>query len=207
MCPRVDSRERIKLVVALLTVGAVLAAVGLTANSSPPAKGTKGTARFKACPADNRINFDHYDAGPRVGEYDLERSVRTCEPLTGSAPTRINSSTTLYGTCKPTSDDGGCPLPVAIESWPACERNLSLYARSVRYTRTTVRGAPAARFEEGNLLEIYTGDATIAISGWTAELVATAARQLTGTHNGRPIIMADDLPAPARGALTGELRC
>jgi hypothetical protein len=116
----------------------------------------------------------------------------------------------LYGDCTPPrapdgSYDGGCALPVEVQVWPACFRNPTLYGGapgSPVPVNTTVRGVPAAFFEGGNRLEIQTGTSTVVIF---ADSPATVAGALRGVNNDVPTRV--DLPAPAAGSMTGELKC
>jgi hypothetical protein len=140
-------------------------------------------------------------------------TVRMCEPDTG-APTRIDKSVTLYGTCSPASNGGRCAPPLQVASWPACERNLALYEKypapdgtTDPYTMTTIRGVPAAIFDGGQQIEIYAAETTIVVFSEKAALARAAASRLTGVHGGRRVTRADDLPAPAKGALTGDWTC
>jgi hypothetical protein len=56
-----------------------------------------------------------------------------------------------------------------VQSWPACERNIALYSQypgpegPTPYTLTTMRGVPAAVFDDGDRIEVYTGDATVVV--------------------------------------------
>jgi hypothetical protein len=172
---------------------------------------------LKACPADGSVNFDSYGAGAVLDNLPLSRTLRVCEPLyTGSPapPTRINSETKIYGTCKPAEGIESCAYPLTVESWPACERNLALYKRypapdgsTIAFKQTSVRGVPAAVFEDGHRIEVYTGDVTVVISSPDPDIANSAARKLTGLHQGKPVEVGADLPAPAPGALSGTLDC
>jgi hypothetical protein len=126
-----------------------------------------------------------------------------------------------YGDCTPSSD-AGCPAPLEIQVWRACLRTLADYQLTpdpdgagplepdpYPHEKTEVRDVPAAYFEGGALLELYTGDVTVAIFGYERNQVLAAANAL------RPItdaVAADapptlPLPAPVAGALTGALPC
>jgi hypothetical protein len=136
-----------------------------------------------------------------------------CEPDTG-APTRVNKVVTFYGTCNPASNDGRCAPPLQVASWPACERNLALYEKypapdgtTDPYTRTTIRGVPAAIFDGGQQIEVYTADTTVVIFSEKAGLAKAAANRLTGIHDGRRVTGTEDLPVPVKGALAGNLTC
>jgi hypothetical protein len=146
--------------------------------------------------------FPIYNAGDSVNGYPLTAVEHDTKPA--------EAISFLYGDCTPPrasdgSYDGGCGLPVEVQVWPACFRNPTLYGGapgSPGPVNTTVRGAPAAFFEGGNRLEIQTGTSTVVIFADSPETVADALR---GVNNNVPTGV--DLPAPAAGAMTGDLDC
>jgi hypothetical protein len=75
------------------------------------------------------------------------------------------------------------------------------------YTRTTIRGVPAAIFDGGRQIEVYTAATTIVVFSEKAGLAKAAASRLTGVHDGRRVTATEDLPAPVEGALAGDLTC
>lgn len=198
----------------LLITAAVVAAAAtaLLAVLLPGGGSATATSRFVAC-ADSR--FDTYDAGPRFKHLERVHRGRNCEnPQDNSAPVRMNNRTSIYGDCVPIGNDGGCPPPLEIQSWPACERNLALYAaypspdgEAAPYQRTRIRGTEAAVFQEGERIEVYTGDATIVVMGESAGLTRAAANALVGRRGDRPVDGGEPLPAPGEGALAGTARC
>ena len=114
----------------------------------------------------------------------------------------------LYGDC-PASDHQGCPLPLEIQTWPACVRNLSLYDAgdpfSPRPEWSQVRKAPAGIFDEGRQVELQTGSSTVVIFGDTRALVNRAAAALRGVNN--PDRPGEPLRPPVAGAVEGDLAC
>ncbi|MGH3031015.1 MAG: hypothetical protein ACRDNE_09680 [Gaiellaceae bacterium] len=70
---------------------------------------------------------------------------------------------------------------------------------------TTVRGVPAAFFEEGGRLEVYTGEVTIVLFGQDRGQLLRAAAALRAENGG--VGPDAKLPAPAAGALEGKLEC
>jgi hypothetical protein len=119
-------------------------------------------------------------------------------------------TTYLYGTCKPRGSDGGCALPLEIQSWAACKRNLSVYSvtpdgRPLPHKRTTIRGVPAAIFEDGLRLEVYTGKTTVVLFGYSGPQLRRAANVMRSVSG--KVGPGDPLPPPAPGALTGGLSC
>ncbi len=113
-----------------------------------------------------------------------------------------------------------CELPLEVQSWPTCMRNVSQYSQPIVATPLVVRGAPALLFDEGRQLEIYTGNMTVVIYGQDRQVVQGAANQLVmvneaairigpeGPSSGWSLFFSlGILPAPAPGAMTGTLPC
>jgi hypothetical protein len=175
-----------KLVIAGATVCACAAvALGVLAGGAAPTKGTT-----VACGAPG---YAVHTAGPSLAGLELTYAKRRC---TGPAvsvssssrrvpPAQRNDNTTfIYGDCDPTGpkkDPGGCTAPLEVQSAPSCERNFRLY-RTVDgpypHRSLTVRGAPAASYDNGTIVEIYTDATTISIFGHRASLVHRAARRV-----------------------------
>lgn len=188
-----------------------------TPAAMPDAAGGGG---LKACTAD-AANFDSYSVGVKFDGLPRTDTKRVCEApdataiRAGAPALRDNNLTFIYGTCRiPDDAEGGCSFPLSVQNFPACERNLSLYQRFPSPTgdvyphiETEVRGVPAAVFDDGRRIEVYTGDATVVIWGQTATRVSAAARSLQGTHHGEAISPQQTLPPPEPGATAGRLAC
>lgn len=71
--------------------------------------------------------------------------------------------------------------------------------------QTTVRGVPAAWFEDRHRLEIQTGVSTVVVFGHSPQFVLDLANALRGTNNG--LEAGSALPAPDPRALDGSLPC
>jgi len=114
----------------------------------------------------------------------------------------------LYGDCQ-ADDHSGCALPLEIQTWPSCARNLALYDGADPFAptpeRVLVRGVPAGILDEGRQVELQTGNSTIVIFGESRALVARAAASLRGVDN--PARPGDPLRPPVAGAVEGELDC
>jgi hypothetical protein len=115
-------------------------------------------------------------------------------------------------------DDFGiaCKDMAQVQVWPACERNLSVYERArrdgdVRLEMMTIRGVPAAFFEDDTMLEIYTADATVVLFARSTEQLRQLADELGSVNAsalGAPsVARTQELPPPAEGALAGGLAC
>ncbi|MGH3031467.1 MAG: hypothetical protein ACRDNE_12045 [Gaiellaceae bacterium] len=117
--------------------------------------------------------------------------------------------TFIYGDCEAESD-AGCAPPLQVQVWRACERNLPSYSRTpagdpLPHEKVRVRGVPAAFFEGGGRLELYTGDVSVVLFGEGRDQLLRAAGALRGANV--EIASEVDLPPPADGALEGRLRC
>jgi hypothetical protein len=175
-----------KLVMTGATVCACAAvAVGVLARGAAPTNG-----RAVACGAPG---YAVHTAGPSVAGLGLTYANRRCtQPAVSVSssrrrvpPAERNDNTTfIYGDCDPTGpkkDPGGCTAPLEVQSAPSCERNFRLYRNidgPYPHRSLTVRGAPAASYDNGTILEIYTGRTTISIFGHRASLVRRAARRV-----------------------------
>jgi hypothetical protein len=177
-----------------------------TTKSATAATSGRGSDRKPCPPAGSKaVNFSAYYLGNSFQGLALQETLRNCtNPRPGRA--RVNYVSFIYGDCVATSDMGGAP-PFEIRSDPACEHNLSRSRRG-SYELLEVRGVPAATFGGDPNLEIYAGDATVAIFGPSRERVMDAAEAMTSIPGSVPAVPAgEDLPKPARGAMRGMLPC
>jgi hypothetical protein len=99
----------------------------------------------------------------------------------------------VYGDCDVASPDGGCAPPAEIQVWPRSRRSAGSYDASVPGAplpeNATIRGWPAAFFDGGTRLEIYTARVTVVVfSGSRARLhtIAGALRCLRETARATP---------------------
>lgn len=192
--------KRERLIVAVLAV-ALLAATAVTLGVA--GKGTDGSPRsnFSMEQARAFTDFPLYYAGDSVGDVPLVAVLRRND--------NANYVSFIYGTCEAVNETG-CAPPGEVQVWPACIRNPARYAANRSPISPTsqpqsVRGVPAARFEDGHRLEIQTGTSTVVVFGHTPELAQTLASALRGVSNG--VTTEGALPAPAAGALEGKLPC
>lgn len=112
----------------------------------------------------------------------------------------------VYGDCVP-ENDAGCAPPIEIQVWPACRRHLALYDSSYGpdVDRVTVRGVPAAVLDGGTRLELQTGRSTIVVFADSRQRLARIAKDLRALD--ARIASGVPLPAPAPGAVEGQLAC
>lgn len=195
-----------------------------TSSAYSETSGTVPTS-FLACTSANQpLNFAAYSAGSQFGSFALTRIGRTCsvpDPVVDPWPTNYVSY--IYGDCTPAPDQP-CDPPLEIQSWPSCERNLSQYTvgpgdpgvdpdTPVPHTMTTIDGVPAAVFQDGLQIELYTGRTTVDVYGTDAALVSSAAHALepAPTVPASPVpaspLTPPPLPAPVAGAMQGLLGC
>jgi hypothetical protein len=119
----------------------------------------------------------------------------------------------VYGDCL-VSGPTGCAPPVEVQVWHACKRHFGLYNQPIPGTPIpeapipelkTVRGVPAAVFEDGLRLEIHTGKSLIVIFADSRERTEQVANALEGLNVG--ISKGAQLTKPAAGAVEGKLPC
>jgi hypothetical protein len=156
-------------------------------------------------------DFALYSPGQSFEGLPLTGMARRIEARVAPDTHRANFASFRYGNCAP-SKDGGCPAPLEIQIWPACERNPSSYSLTpfgdpLPHERVTVRGVPAAFFEDGHRLEIYTGSVSVVMfGGGKAHLLRAAEALQAASTRGGPG-PGQPLPEPAAGALEGRLKC
>jgi hypothetical protein len=202
---------RFKLVFGL---AALLAVAIFTAALA--GKGSSSASRFDAAHSDftpqnvrGFREFPLYSLGDTFEGLPLKAIVRRAdEPYVGEDVT-ANFVSFTYGDCF-AEGDLGCPFPIEVQVWPACERSRADYALTpegdaLPSEDLRVRGVPAAFYEEGLRLELYSGDVTVVIFGLEREQTMRAARALKGVNGA--LGRGENLPPPAAGALEGELDC
>lgn len=122
-----------------------------------------GYVRPTAC-ADAPPFAAHY-AGLSVAGFALTHSVSSCARGEGSAA-GDHSISYAYGTCD--ASEGPCATPVTITSRPLCEAHPKLYldetGAELPYTSMTVKGVPAASYDDGTTVEVYTGGTAVSVS-------------------------------------------
>ena len=201
----------------LASVAACLAAglllLGQHAGADPQFTDAAAGTGVKPCSE----QIDDFTAGWNGKFHGLRRDSkveRCAPPAPAGPPTPADFTEVSYGDCHATPGNA-CSLPLTVQSWPACERNLSLYDRysgpdfapPPQHTNLTIRGVPAASFNDGEWLEVYTGDTTIVIFGQTEQLQEAAANALVGNDDGDKVTATEQLPDPEPGATSGQLSC
>ena len=76
-----------------------------------------------------------------------------------------------------------------------------------QYTKTKIRGVPAAIFDGGRRSEVYTAKTTLVVFAENTGLARSAANRLVGVHAGRVVHETNELPAPVEGAMEDKLAC
>jgi len=151
--------------------------------------------------------------GRTFGELPLVRLDRRATRLPASAtspPLRIDYVSFKYGTCDGTY--GSCRPPLEIQVWPLCLRNPSAYGPldrdghrvgppDIAFEPVRVSGLPAALYDAGTRLEVYTRRSAVVIFG-ARERILAAAKALTGVpdQRGRP----RPLVPPSQGSLVAN---
>lgn len=166
-------------------------------------------------------NFPVYSLGQKVDGHEVTSVERSCQELEPGAPARDNSVTYVYGICpelvEGTADS--CAPPLAIQTWPACERSLADYEvlPGVPYPHEklgTIKGVPAYSFDEDTRVELYAGSATIVIFSADPALIDQAVKAIQAEPASEPPgeptaadAASPDLPPPDPGATAGKLSC
>jgi hypothetical protein len=148
---------------------------------------------------DEAPNFDSFSLGTSFEGLVLTAQLRRCDAPRFPDPFRANYISYVYGDCDPlegvgpdypadqVTPDVGCAPPLEGQSWPVCERNPARYqadlppdlaAAAAPTERLSVRGVPAAVYDDGQVLEVYAGTTTIAIFGDDLEQMKRAAQLL-----------------------------
>ncbi|MCB0828696.1 MAG: hypothetical protein KDB62_07815 [Solirubrobacterales bacterium] len=107
----------------------------------------------------------------------------------------------FYGDCRPAGGEGGCPLPVEIQNYPACRRSATLYVRPLNLF--DFRGAKAT-WRGGATLDVYTGNTTVAIFSRGRAAARRVGRQLRTVNQDNA---SGQLPPPVRGSLHARPQC
>jgi hypothetical protein len=193
-------------VIAVATTTAILATGGQA--GAPTAYTPTPQSNFSTASAAAWTHYSVYNVGSVSSAGALTAVNHWSKPADAEATRPTDYIDYMYGTCSiPVTTvngqpevDGGCTSPLEIQVWPACIRNLGLYPG---VATTTVRGVPAAYFEDR--LELQTGNSTVVIFGASPQAEAAAAASLRGVN--KLVQVTADLPAPTTGALTGTLAC
>ncbi|MEJ7792241.1 MAG: hypothetical protein WKF65_09760 [Gaiellaceae bacterium] len=184
---------------AVLGAGVFIVVAIAAADDTPRPAVVTPKSTFTLQAASTFADFPVYNAGTTTVGVPLVAVLRR-----NDRPTNYVSF--IYGSCEVTSDTG-CAPPAEIQTWAACSRNPSFYKgpQSVKAEATTVRGVPAAFFEDGRRLEIQTGSSTVVIFARSSSEALTIAAALVGVNN--LVEKGNLLPPPTPGALTGNLNC
>jgi hypothetical protein len=150
--------------------------------------------------------FALYSAGSSFRGLALNAVYRTMNRVRGVTI----ELTFAYGSCDIRlwrgRADGGCGLPLTIQNWPACRKEI----RGLGYHRDpgesiTIRGVPGALYEGQGRLALATGKTTIIIFGQGRDFLLAAARSLRGVNSA--VRAAEKLAKPAPRALGRTLEC
>jgi hypothetical protein len=199
-----------RLAAALVLVAGIAGAVAWgpdpTAASGAPASGRSAAATASVAGFDG---FPLYAVGDVFEDLPLSAVVKRDDPPTPGERVRASYVAFIYGDCV-AQGEAGCPPPIEIQVWPACERTIADYSLTpagdpLPHEATFVRGVPAAFFEDHLRLELYTANVTIVVFGLDAAQVRRAASALRAVNAlaGRGRM----LPPPVAGALEGRLSC
>ena len=169
------------------------------------------------------INFETFSAGPAVAGLPMTSAVRRCDATAPADEKPANYLTYVYGDCQvPPRSEAGCAPPLEIQTWPACQRNISGYSfngKPLPYRELPQRGgATVMEYKLGgeSRLEVYTKSSTVVIFTHRPELAEKAVGLLDPQEIGKPPARkaADlrgappkELAPPTDGAMEGRLKC
>ena len=177
------SAVRLIVALAVLSGATALAACGGATEDTAPLAGDLTLEQARAFE-----EFPLVYAGERVDGLPLVAIVRRDDTA--------DYVSFLYGDCRPPSPEGGCPPPAEIQVWPAGRRNLGSYDASRGGSGpelTTIRGSPAAFFDAGTRLEVYTAQLTVVVFARSRERVGKIADALRCVAEGGVDEPADNL--------------
>lgn len=158
-------------------------------------------------------DFPLYDLGDQIDGLPLTAILRRDSVTDSPAVGRVvrDYVSFVYGDCLAT-DHRGCASPVEVQVWPSCVRSPADYTLTPKGDPlparwTTIRGIPAAFYEDNGRLELYTGGVTIVMWGLGPEQLRRAAGMLRRVNGAAGDGRDGDLPPPAQGALEGTATC
>ncbi len=109
-------------------------------------------------------DFPLYSLGPSFKGLELVALLRANASRVPNEPVRANYVNFVYGLCElEEGEEGGCQPPLQVQVWDACERHRGVYGDMRPDEELTLRGVPAAFFEQRTRLELYTDKATIVV--------------------------------------------
>lgn len=179
------------------------------ALNSPRASALPGILR--SC--EDARDFTVYTLGERIDDLyasSLDASCQKPPPIVDgkvAIPTRHNDTEVFYGPCRG-GGSSGCGNDLSVRSTPSCERPYSLYTAFTGSPKedlegprlTTLRGVPAARFEDR--IELWTRDTTIVVFG-DPKLARRAIDALRSTSGA--VSAGEPLPKPAEDIMDPHL--
>jgi hypothetical protein len=199
--------------IAVAVIGGGLGLYAWAAGDSDEEAGLSPHTDFDLMTVGGFDEFSLYWVGPNFRGHAL----RVIDRVPYSARGTVEGEATAfvyfgYGDCEVRGGEGGCSLPLGIQTWRACDRNPAMYSLTpngepLPHEEMTLRGVPAFQFEAGTL-EIYTADLTIVVYGnpdnrQKAVEDLQPANDLAGSTFGPD----GSLPPPVPGAMEGELKC
>lgn len=179
-----------------------LAAIALATIGRAGGDRRRAAERCQALAQASSPAFDVFHVGPEFEGLAMTEAVREHVATDPEFPQlgRRDDVTYLYGECPREQGAraearaprwlstwlpmcvGGCVPPLEVSSAPLCQKHVGLYldpdVGAWEYESRTIKGVPAASFDGGRILEIYTATTTITIYGQEAELAFRAAAAL-----------------------------
>lgn len=181
--------------------------------------------RHEALPctgAKEPVNFETFTAGPAVAGLPMTSSTRRCDSGAPAGQSPSNEVNYSYGSCKIPRGATGCQPPLAIQTWPACQRSLADYSydgKPMPYRELPKLGSAEVVEIELPLehrIEVYTKSATVVIFATDPKLALRALGLLRARRSGMSLAAqaaelkgkpANSLAPPSDGAVEGVLSC
>jgi hypothetical protein len=166
------------------------------------------------------VNFEVFSAGPAPAGLPLTGTLRRCDvgvPAWGWPNNYVNYT---YGTCEIPRNATGCSPPLAIQTWPACQRSLVDYTfegKPLSYRKMPkYGGAEVVEFDFDGRIEVYTRSVTVVIFANDSALARQAVGMLKPQDKGKPPAtnadalrgtLSEGLAPPSNGSMEGDLPC
>jgi hypothetical protein len=163
----------LRLIVLLLALSALLGAAAIAASGGSPREVAPPAGDLTLQQAQAFDEFPLVYAGEQVDGLPLVAILRRDDTA--------DYVSFVYGDCRASSPDGGCAPPAEIQVWSAGGRNLGAYDASgggPAPELTSIRGVPAAFFDAGTRLELYTPQLTVVVFARSTERLAKIAEAL-----------------------------
>jgi len=144
--------------------------------------------------------FPIYWVGDDFGGLPLRQIIRyeyAGDPTNTLYPTSEDSVTVEYGDCEiPPGAEGGCPIPLVIETDSYCDVPPERISDSVKTGPPVMLRGAQAQWMGDYHVRIWTGNVSIGIWGTNQQMVKDAAERLAGLNGSTPLRAGEELGPP-----------